>query len=52
MNYYNENDRLKRVVEISTLVTESDNFFEIKDKIVEKNVRCSSSSKSMCKFIL
>lgn len=36
MNYYNENDRLKRVVEISTLVTESDNFFEIKDKIVEK----------------
>ncbi|GAA0707495.1 SpoIIE family protein phosphatase [Paraclostridium ghonii] len=36
MKYYNENDRLKSVVEISTLVTDSDNFFEIKDKIVEK----------------
>ncbi|CEP81580.1 SpoIIE family protein phosphatase [Paraclostridium sordellii] len=36
MKYYNENERLKRVVEISTLVTESNNFFEIKDKIIEK----------------
>lgn len=36
MECYNENDRLKAVVDISTLVTESDNFFEIKDKIVEK----------------
>lgn len=36
MRYYNENERLKCVVEISTLVTESNNFFEIKDKIIEK----------------
>ncbi|MGL5757087.1 MAG: SpoIIE family protein phosphatase [Paraclostridium sp.] len=36
MKYYNENERLKRVVEISTLVTESNNFFDIKDKIIEK----------------
>lgn len=32
---YND-ERLRRVVEISTLVTESDNFYEIKDKIIDK----------------
>lgn len=36
MKHYTENERLKRVVEISTLVTESNNFFDIKDKIIEK----------------
>lgn len=32
---YND-ERLRCVVEISTLVTESNNFYEIKDKIIEK----------------
>ena len=32
---YND-ERLRCVVEISALVTQSNNFFEIKDKIIEK----------------
>lgn len=48
----NISKKMKNLVEISSLVAESTNFFDIKDKIIEKMLEVDFSKESMCKFIL
>lgn len=43
--------KMKNLVEISAMVTESTDFFNIKDDIIE-NVRSCSPYKGMCESIL